>query len=210
MPKVTVEVGGYKAYCSPSQVFEVGQQLASVTNLACTSGHGLAADAITNFVVETHQAIANSTDATIPDLRQGVNHIRSLVLQKQQPKAERNADLAVLKSLDRLSIASAELRHFSQGHLTQTARTLMALMAKLRAGSNGTITAPIDDSMGSVSSRHEHSPELFDLFGDNDIKPEPAGTRGDLAATVAPQEVEPDREDVVMLMAERLGAKVYS
>ena len=64
MPKVVVEIGGCRAYCSPSQVKEVGQQLRDIPGQL----YAAAAQSMVDFAAETHLYAGACLNCPLSDL----------------------------------------------------------------------------------------------------------------------------------------------
>jgi len=145
MPKVTVEVGGVRAHCTPAQVQRVCAQLraeaAEAGHVACMAHcaeesdgekpwRSDAVNAIVDFVEESHAFLAKGAGRPIPDLSHGINFYRRLILMRKAPGPERFELLANLKFLDRLSVVAAEVRHYSRARLQESARKNQAMVQK--------------------------------------------------------------------------------
>ena len=168
MPKVWLKVGAAEAHCTQNQVTSVAQQLAALDSPQ--SRQAVAAATITCFVEETHAAIAQATMLPLSDLRHGTVCLRRAALQHLSDKAERDEALALLKSLDRLSVTAAELRHFSRGRLMQLAGSTTALVDRLNPWVVETsiqdeyhmvVPSPIVPEAGSVEA------DLMEIFGEH-------------------------------------------
>jgi hypothetical protein len=176
MPKIMLEHGALKAYCSVSQVTDVANRLqrtagASHQDDCNTRNWGSRASGIVSFVEATHTMLGDNCSVPISDLRHGLNYVRSKVLQQSRlghlQAEERKQALHLLQAMARLSVAYGELRHFSPGHTHGLAGHFEKLLAKLGVGSpmvdEGATDAEqglstcLDDSFSVASSVKEES-----------------------------------------------------
>lgn len=107
----------------------------------------------------------------VSDLRRGACGLRNRVL-KLPNKAERNTSLATLKSLDRLSIAAAEVRHFSQGNLASFSRDLVQLLSVLGLSERKCLT-----SSASLADCVESVVDELDVWMRDELGSLPGGAR---------------------------------
>lgn len=78
-----------------------------------------------------HAFLDNMLGVPVTDLRHGANYLRSRVLRSALGVGERRDALTLLKSLQRLSVAHGELRHFSRSRLVLLAQQTTALVHRV-------------------------------------------------------------------------------